>query len=929
MLKKILLPFIILFFYAGMYGQENAYLKKIDSLKLAFNKTTVDTIKATQLIYISRFYAGLGDSKNGREYATKALQISNKAQWSPGKAEAYVCMAIQPGADAATIYKKALTESLKTTDKRLTASLYNMLGQTATDYNQKIDYFKKALPLFREINDNKNYRKVLFNIAYAYELKGMYFDAVDYRMQNLKFSEQLKDTIGIVNANRHLALTYSAKGDTNKALLYYLAATTLMKQHSKKANALFISDIYNETGKIYLIQKKYDKALAHFKEALTYAKSGRYNLAQIDILQYISKVYLKLNNKPEASAYLNKAKQLTNLVLLPQDKLMACNSVASAAYESADYPEAIKYYRIMLDIVYEFENNGEDMLLAKQIAISGLGASYLALAKQQGNNKDLLFKSINNLETVLPLYKQANSFKELQVCSQQLAEAYELTGQYSKSVTAYKDYITYKDSISSIDRENAFTKKEAEFEYTQKETLLKADQKIAIEKEQNRRNYALAGIGVLLLIAGGSGVAYSRKKKDNRLIAAEKKRSDDLLLNILPAEVAEELKSKGEASAQYHDKVSIIFTDFVGFTKLSEKFSPQELIAELNHCFKAFDNIITKYNIEKIKTIGDSYMAVCGLAGKNPDHAKNAVAAAIEMRNFIDAYKTERLAQGKVYFEMRIGINSGNVVAGIVGIKKFAYDVWGDAVNIASRMESHGQAGKVNISESTYNLVKDDYTTQYRGEIDAKGKGLINMYFVEPKQVPMDIKGVKDFILDKQQKELPEHLSYHNIHHILDVYDAVKRHIEFDGITGEDAVLLQTAALFHDSGFIVQAQGHEEISCGFAHQYLPQYGYNSKQINVICGIIMATKIPQSPKTPLEEILADSDLDYLGRDDFFAISDRLFDELKYSGVVANYDDWNKMQVGFFNNHRYFTASAKAWREAKKAEHLKSIKAKLIL
>jgi adenylate cyclase len=254
-----------------------------------------------------------------------------------------------------------------------------------------------------------------------------------------------------------------------------------------------------------------------------------------------------------------------------------------------------------------------------------------------------------------------------------------------------------------------------------------------LQREQTQRSYAYAGIGVFVIISIGAGVAYSRKRKDNRIIASEKKRSDDLLLNILPAEVAEELKANGEAGARYYDHVSILFTDFVGFTKLSEKFSPEELIAELNYCFKAFDEIITRHNIEKIKTIGDSYMAVSGLPAGNHDHAVNAVNAALEMRNFIENYKTERRQQGRVYFEMRTGINSGQVVAGIVGIKKFAYDVWGDAVNIASRMESNGVAGKVNISESTYTLIKDNYATEFRGELDAKGKGLIKMYFVEPK----------------------------------------------------------------------------------------------------------------------------------------------------------------------------------------------------
>jgi predicted metal-dependent HD superfamily phosphohydrolase len=191
----------------------------------------------------------------------------------------------------------------------------------------------------------------------------------------------------------------------------------------------------------------------------------------------------------------------------------------------------------------------------------------------------------------------------------------------------------------------------------------------------------------------------------------------------------------------------------------------------------------------------------------------------------------------------------------------------------------------------------------------------------------MDINGAKQFILQKQEAELPKYLTYHSIHHIHDVYEAVCRHIEAVGLQAGDALLLQTAALFHDSGFMVQAQGHEEISCSFAQEYLPGFGYSKEQVEAVCGMIRATKIPQTPYTPLEEILADADLDYLGRDDFKPISNSLFEELKYMGAVANEQEWNQMQVRFFESHHYFTPQAKAWREAKKEENLTIIKQKL--
>ena len=214
-------------------------------------------------------------------------------------------------------------------------------------------------------------------------------------------------------------------------------------------------------------------------------------------------------------------------------------------------------------------------------------------------------------------------------------------------------------------------------------------------------------------------------------LAKEKKLSDDLLLNILPSEVAEELKQKGSAEAKQFDEVTVMFTDFKDFTQVSEKLTPAELVAEIHDFFKAFDNIISRYNIEKIKTIGDSYMCAGGLPVPNKTNAIDVITAAMEIQQFTKEHIQQRAKEGKVSLEIRIGIHTGQVVAGIVGIKKFAYDIWGDTVNIASRMESSGEAGKINISGSTYELVKEKFNCLYRGKIEAKHKGMIDMYFVE------------------------------------------------------------------------------------------------------------------------------------------------------------------------------------------------------
>ncbi|HTB31616.1 MAG TPA: adenylate/guanylate cyclase domain-containing protein [Bacteroidia bacterium] len=221
------------------------------------------------------------------------------------------------------------------------------------------------------------------------------------------------------------------------------------------------------------------------------------------------------------------------------------------------------------------------------------------------------------------------------------------------------------------------------------------------------------------------------KEQEKTIIAQEKQKYEDLLLNILPYEVAQELKEKGKSEAKHYEKVTVMFTDFKGFTKIAEQMSAEQLVREIDYCFSAFDRIIQKYGVEKIKTIGDSYMCAGGLPVKNDTNPIDAVKAALEIRDFMETEKQKRVTDGKPFFEIRIGLHSGPIVAGIVGIKKFAYDIWGDTVNIASRMESSGEVGKVNISGSTYELIKDSFTSTYRGKIEAKNKGEVDMYFVE------------------------------------------------------------------------------------------------------------------------------------------------------------------------------------------------------
>lgn len=257
--------------------------------------------------------------------------------------------------------------------------------------------------------------------------------------------------------------------------------------------------------------------------------------------------------------------------------------------------------------------------------------------------------------------------------------------------------------------------------------------------ERNRNFILLAGLAagffiILALLSWGRYRASRRAKKNleekNKIIENERQRSDDLLLNILPAPIAHELKEKGKASARRYEQVTVLFADFINFTNISERLSPEELVQELDRCFKSFDFIISQYeDIEKIKTIGDAYMCASGLADRK-GVPNNLVRAALEMQQFLEEHKQENKRLGKPYFEARIGLHTGPAVAGVVGVNKFAYDIWGDTVNTAARVEANCEAGRVNISETTYQLVQYKFECIYRGKVEAKNKGAIDMYFV-------------------------------------------------------------------------------------------------------------------------------------------------------------------------------------------------------
>ncbi|MDX1650866.1 MAG: adenylate/guanylate cyclase domain-containing protein [Brumimicrobium sp.] len=441
-------------------------------------------------------------------------------------------------------------------------------------------------------------------------------------------------------------------------------------------------------------------------------------------------------------------------------------------------------------------------------------------------------------------------------------------------------------------------------------------------------------------------------EEQTKELEKEKEKSERLLNNLLPKETASQLKQDGRSAARDFNMVSVMFTDFVGFTKIAEDMKAKDLVSILDKYFRKFDEITEKHDLEKIKTIGDAYMCAGGVPIRNKTNPINTVLAAIEIQNYMRQQKELSIAKGNQYWKLRIGINTGAVSAGVIGTKRYAYDVWGSTVNRAQRMERMCEPEKIAITESTFEHIEPYFECISKGRVTTKSGLKILMYEVISIKPELSVDGLgiepneafhklvnlhhfskinyykaERFILSKLKKELSLKLHYHSYDHSKDVTRQAERIAIGEGITDEDLFLLKSAASYHDAGFIEQYEKNEPIGARMAEEILPNFGYSKAHIERIKELIYVTQIPHQPKNKLEEIICDADLDYLGRDDFHEISDKLRLELREHGKINSDRKWDEIQVSFFNQHRYFTRTSIETRRAKKLQNLEDIKERI--
>lgn len=513
-----------------------------------------------------------------------------------------------------------------------------------------------------------------------------------------------------ITLNQQLANAYLAS-DIEKALSFAKAASRESIASSNKVQA---------AASNYLIatiaDRKKDKGnfILYMKSAINYAKEAN----DLDML---------VRSSDRLSSYYAKLREYDDAFRITKDAFAFVNS---KGYNMSDLENKYNAQRMTLD--------REKRNLEAQISqMQGRLADVSAEKNQLSTEKTQLVETTQKLE-------EKNVINE-EIITLQKKEVTSISKEKEQAEAAKKETEAELDLLSK--------------EKLKQEILLERNQtqlteaKLEAEKQKNEvqaRNKFLQLSGVVALfflllsiLMFGRFQAKKRSEKTlagkNKTIEEERLRNEVLLLNILPKSIVEELKTYGKAKARRFDQVTVLFSDFVNFTRIAEQLTPEELVEELDKCFKAFDHIIKQYpDIEKIKTIGDAYMCASGLSERK-GLPNNLIQAALDMQSYLKEYKDLRIKQGKPFFEARIGLHTGPVVAGVVGDIKFAYDIWGDTVNLASRIESNSEAGQVNISQDTYNLIRYRYNCDYRGKMPAKNKGEVDMYFVNKKSSEVEI----------------------------------------------------------------------------------------------------------------------------------------------------------------------------------------------
>ncbi len=609
---------------------------------------------------------------------------------------------------------KALLPSLKEDSTKVNTIISLGTAYLDSDPSEALKYGEEARVLAEKINYTKGKGFALKLVGQGLTRQSNFVEAIQKFNSSLEAFKSVNYKDGISNILNNLGSVYFIIGDDPKSIEYHLQSLKVAEEINDKYR---IATSLNNIGTVYSNKAAtIDKAQEYFLRALPIFIEIDYSAGIGIASMNIGETYFKRGLYDSALTYLETAVKLYEGTI---DASFALSYLGEIFAERKDFSKALEYHHQAVEIS---ERLGAKLELAQ---------SLLSLATTELKTGDTK-QSIETYKKALDLAQEVRARQEIKTAYEALSKLYAKNGNYKDAYVYETLLTTIKDTLYNSDEDKKIQQLQFNFNIDKKQAeigLLTKEQKL-----QKIITYATGATGVLLLIVAiGSYNRYKFIRKTNKIIQDERDRSKELLLNILPEETARELETNGHAKTRFYDSVTVLFTDFKGFSTIAGKLTPIELVAELNDYFMAFDEIMGKHNLEKIKTIGDAYMCAGGIPTTNSTHSLDAVNAALAMQAYMEKRQREKNITGVEAWELRIGIHTGPVVAGVVGKRKYAYDIWGDTVNIASRMESNGEPGKVNISATTYQRIKEQYQCLYRGKISAKNIGEVDMYFIESK----------------------------------------------------------------------------------------------------------------------------------------------------------------------------------------------------
>ena len=605
---------------------------------------------------------------------------------------------------------------------RDTATVNKLLEESRslvrTDFSKAISLAIQAREMADELEYPKGEAYALKNMGLVYYTRAQYKEALEYWINSLQIFESIHDDVGTSNLLSNIGAIYIDQGADAKALEYMLRSLQLAE---KTGDTLRMITALSNIGGIYY-NKKDSVALGYLQKAMPLAELSGKTEAYVDIAGNIGEIFTDRHDYEKALEYFQKSIKAAGNNF---SAAFSINGIGKVYQKQGRLTDALALHNQALDIARKFDDNLQIFRSMREVANVYFKQNKTALAIEYYNKARKIAEEIEDLKIELKdIYKD-------------LAAAYSKANDFSNAFLFQTKYAVIKDTLYNIESKKKLNQLQFDFELSKKEgEIVLKEAKIKSEKQA--RYGVTIGLGLLLFIIVIVYRNYLQKSKTNKILDKQKDEIEHLLLNILPKEVANELQRNGVSKPRHFQEVSILFTDFKGFTSIADKLSPGELVEELNECFIAFDGIIEKYDLEKIKTIGDAYMCAGNIPSPDPGHAYKIIKAALDIQDFVERYNVRRAEKSLEPWEIRIGVHIGPIVAGVVGKKKYAYDIWGSAVNIASRMESNGTPGKVNISADTYEIIKEWFDCSYRGKIYAKNLGDLDMYYVEYEKSKMD-----------------------------------------------------------------------------------------------------------------------------------------------------------------------------------------------